>query len=77
MYDPSCTLRNKGFLENPERFFITVNNRLKIFCKNLGEGFFIKNLFLVFQKTFTGFSRSLKNLDGFSRKNLGVRYTCW
>jgi hypothetical protein len=46
---------------------------------NPWEEIFTKNLFLVFQKTFTGtgISRSVKNLHGFSRKPLGVRYMSW
>jgi hypothetical protein len=57
---------------------MTVKNRQRFSLKPFGRVFaknFVFEVF-VFQKTFTDFSRSLNNLYGFSRKQLGVRYIC-
>jgi hypothetical protein len=65
----------KGFLENPQRFFITtVKNCQRFSGKPLGRLFHQKPKFLVFQKTFTGwaFHALWKTFMGFQLENLGV-----
>jgi hypothetical protein len=54
------------FSRKPWKVFHSYEKPLRVFWKTLGEGFSQKT-FLVFQEIFTSFSRSVKNLYGFSK----------